>query len=184
MTTPLWEKKDWGGASARSVSRNISPEGITLHYGGNSPWRNVDRSSPSKFRQSCDHNRCPSIMRSYQSYHMNNLNWVDGAYTSGICPHGHRYNLRGPNVRTAANGTTAGNNRSYACVYIAGGNDPLTDEAKRAFRDEARRLRVPLQWIHSDWKATACPGTPITVWKRSGCACVAPWRSRASAASR
>lgn len=165
MSTPFHNKSDWGGRAARSISKSINPEGVTCHYGGGSPWTSADRSSAAKFRKSCDHNRCASIVRAYQNYHMNTHGWVDGGYTSLVCPHGHRYNMRGPGVRTAGQGTNSGNYRSYAVCYIAGDNDPLTDEAKAAYRDEASRLRVPLRWIHSDWKSTACPGPFITGWK-------------------
>lgn len=98
---------------------------------------------------------------------MDGNGWADIAYTSGACPHGVRYEGRGPGRRTAAQGTTAGNDRSYAVCYIAGGNDPLTDEARAAFADEGARLK-PLRWGHQDWKSTACPGTDLWAWRRAG----------------
>src|SRR5690606_27345172 len=66
------------------------------------------------------------------------------------------------------NGTTAGNYRSYAVVYIAGDSDPVTNAAKAAFHDEAARLGVPLVWEHADWKPTSCAGPSVRAWKAQG----------------
>jgi hypothetical protein len=150
------------------VSHNIAPEGITVHYGGPSPWGSVDRSSPDAFQAACDHNRCASIWRAYQAYHLDTQGWCDIAYSSGVCPHGVRYEGRGPGVRTGANGTNDGNLRSYATCYIAGSGDPLTVDAQRAFYDEADRLGRRLRWSHLQWKSTACPGTPLDHWRQTG----------------
>lgn len=135
----------------------IAPEGITVHYGGPSPW-----AGPA------DHARCASIWRAWQAFHIDERGWVDIAYTSGVCPHGARYEGRPSSSRTAAQGTHEGNRRSLAVVYIAGVGDPLTDEARWGFLDEAHRLGVPLRWVHSDWHATACPGDGLRQWKAVG----------------
>ena len=164
MTSPLHNL----GLRFTGSSSNIRPEGLTAHYGGPSPWGSVaDRSSPARFRDTTDHARCPSIARAWHDFHLSK-GWFGFAYTSGVCPHGHRYEGRGPGRRTGANGTNPGNLRSYATVYIAGDNDPVTDEAKRAFLDETLRLGVPLRWDHSDWKPTACAGEPIRAWESTG----------------
>lgn len=166
--TPLHSRQEAGLRAPKSRSTNIRPEGLTAHYGGPSPWgAGVDRTSPARFAATCDHARCPTIWRSWQSFHMDANGWVDIAYTSGCCPHGHRYEGRGPGVRTAANGTNDGNLRSHATVYIAGDGDPLTDAARRAFLDEQARLG-PLRWDHGDWKPTSCAGSPIRAWKKAG----------------
>lgn len=155
------------GLRFRGSSTNIRPEGVTVHYGGPSPWGSADRSSGPAFRDSVDHTRCPSIVRAWHDYHLSK-GWYGLAYTSCECPHGVRYEGRGPGKRTGANGTNPGNLRSYAVVYLGGVGDPLTDEAKRAFHDEAARLGVPLRWCHSDWKATACPGNILRSWRDTG----------------
>lgn len=163
MTSELVEL----GLRFTGSSTNIRPEGITAHYGGPSPWSGADRSSPAAFAATTDHARCPSIVRAWHDYHLSKK-WYGFAYTSAVCPHGTRYNGRGPGKRTGANGTNDGNLRSYAVVYIAGDADPLTDPARRAFHDEDLRLGVPLRWDHSDWKATACAGDPIRAWEAAG----------------
>ena len=71
-------------------------------------------------------------------------------------------------MRSAANGTNTGNATSYATCYIAGVGDPLTPEAKAAFLEEARRLGVPLDRSHRQWKSTGCPGDELAAWVAAG----------------
>jgi hypothetical protein len=167
--TRLLSRVDWGARPRECVSHAIEPEGITVHYGGPSPWgAGPDRSSPDRFRDTADHNRCASIARAYQAYHLDTRGWCDLAYNSWVCPHGVRGEGRGVGVRSGAQGTNEGNRRSYATVYLAGANDPLTEEAKRAFLDEADRFQRLLRWGHRDWKSTSCPGDPTYRWRQAG----------------
>ena len=142
-----------------ALSGNITPEGITAHYGGDSPWRGGIASA--------DHARCPTVVRSWHAYHLSK-GWTGLAYSAVVCPHGTIYKGRWRGKRTAANGTNAGNQRSYAVCYLAGDSDALTDPARRAFHDAAGHLGQPLRWIHSDWKSTSCPGRPVADWARTG----------------
>ena len=166
-SAPFHSRADWGARPPRSISHNVRAEGNTAHYGGPSPWSGVDRSSAPRFYATADHARCPTIMRAYQRFHLDSRGWADFAYSSGVCPHGHRYEGRGPGVRTAAQGTNDGNFRSYATCYLAGDGDPLPDQAKHAYVDEGARLKAN-RWGHRDWKATACPGAPLYAWARQG----------------
>ena len=145
------------GLSFRTLSSNITPQGVTAHYGGPSPWRG--------FRT--DHNRCPAIVRSWHAYHLSK-GWSGLAYSAVVCPHGTIYKGRWRGKRTAANGTNDGNQRSYAVCYLAGDNDPVTEPAKRAFHDAAHALGQPLRWNHAEWKSTSCAGDPIRAWQRAG----------------
>lgn len=158
MPTPFHSRAEVGLRAPRARSQNIDALHLTTHWAGPSPWRNGQM----------DHARCASIWRGFQAFHMDGRRWADIAYTSGVCPHGHRYEGRGLNTRTAANGTNTGNYRSYATCYIAGVGDPLTPEAKEAFRDEADRLGKPVDKVHSDWRATSCPGNDLRAWVSSG----------------
>lgn len=168
--TPLHSRAEWGARPRRAVPGAIASEGVTAHYGGPSPWpASASRESAPAFRDSTDHARCASILRAWQSFHLDGRGWNDLAYNSAVCPHGHRYEGRGVGVRSGANGTNEGNARSEAVVYIAGDSDPLTVEAKLAFLDEADRMEGNrLRWDHSDWKATACAGDPIRAWEAIG----------------
>jgi len=166
--TPFHTRSDWGARVPVCSSTNIRPEGDTVHYGGPSPWTGtIDRSSPAAFQATADHNRCASILRAWQAYHMDTRGWCDLAYSSAVCPHGHRYEGRGPGLRTGAQGTNDGNLRSYATVYIGGEGDPFPDAAKLAFLDEGDRF-AGLRWGHRDWHPTGCPGSPIYAWKTAG----------------
>jgi hypothetical protein len=99
---------------------------------------------------------------------MDSRGWNDIAYNSGFCPHGVRFEGRGPGRRSGANGTNTGNARSTATCYIAGDDDPLTEEAKAAYLDECERMASPPRWQHGDWKSTACAGAAIRAWKAAG----------------
>jgi hypothetical protein len=168
MATPFHGRADWGARPPRSRTSIPAAEGDTAHYGGPSPWSgSIDRSTPERFMATADHARCATIMRAYQAFHMDSRGWSDFAYNSAACPHGHRFEGRGPGVRSAAQGTTAGNDRSYATVYLAGAADPLTEPAQRAYLDEGGRL-MRLRWGHRDWKSTACPGAPLYAWRTAG----------------
>jgi hypothetical protein len=165
MATPLLSRAEIGLRAPRSRTiRRLGED--TAHYGGPSPWSGVDRSSAARFYATADHARCATIWRAYQAFHMDTRGWQDIAYSSGVCPHGTRYQGRDKDVRTAAQGTTAGNDASHATCYIAGEGDPLTPQAKAAFRDESVRLRG-LRKGHRDWKPTACPGTELYRWVHS-----------------
>ena len=158
---------EWGqGRRWPRAHQSIRAEGCTGHYGGESPWRGVDRSSAARFETTADHARCPQILRAWWDYHMAQ-GWNGLAYSAAVCPHGELYAGRGPAKRTAAQGTNAGNARSHALVYIAGGDDPLSAAAKAAALSAEQTLG-PLRWAHRDWIATACPGDPFAAWIHAG----------------
>lgn len=159
MTTELVSRADAGLVPPRSVSHNTAPDGLTAHYMGGSPWQGPNRS----------HDRCPTIWRGIQAGHMADPRAADIYYNSGVCPHGVRFEGRGPGVRTGANGTNDANYRSPAVCYLAGQGDELTDAAKRAFADEVARFDLPLVYVHRQWYATACPGDPLADWVAAGC---------------
>ena len=168
MATPFLTRAALELRPPRAITALLTAEGITAHYAGPSPWGKVDRSSAARFEATTDHARCATIWRAWQAFHMNDRGWSDIAYNSGICPHGWRLEGRGIGVRSAANGTSAGNRRSYAFCYLGGEGDPLTDPAREAFLDEAARYGVPLRWEHRDWKSTQCAGPAIRAWKLAG----------------
>lgn len=151
-------RANWGARRPKGRSTSIKPEGLTLHWGGPSPWKG------SGF----DHNRCPSIVRAWQNYHMDGRGWFDIAYNAIVCPHGYVFEGRWRGARSAANGTNSGNYRSYAACYLGGQGDPLTDAAKLGFHEAARLLGKQIRWSHRDWKPTACPGDELATWVANG----------------
>jgi hypothetical protein len=153
-------RSQWGARSPRSSSRLSNPQGSTAHWEG-------------PHMGDFPHSECPDKVRSIQSFHMNQRGWSDIAYTTVVCPHGDVFEGRGWYRRTAANGTNAGNNASYAHCYLGGQGDGLT-EAGKAGIALAFQLGVEQggagtkQWVHRDWKATECPGTEIVNFVRAG----------------
>ena len=140
----------------RSRSTNIDARegGVTAHYAG--PPQKVDTALAG-------HDRCLALWRGYQRYHMDSKGWVDIAYTMGVCQHGYLLAGRGAGVRTAANGTKAGNDHWYAICWIGGGDEKPTKDAIDAFWTGVRMLRSQGDAgtrtnKHKDHKSTSCPG--------------------------
>jgi hypothetical protein len=142
----------------RSVSRNITPArgGAAVHYGG-----------PAQRLRS--HAQCIARWRAWQTYHMaakpQGHGWADIAYTGGFCDHGYAFAGRGLGIRTAANGTNAGNQSFYAFTWLGGEGETPTAEALDALawwvqqaRDhEAGDAVRP----HRSFKGTSCPGSHL-----------------------
>ena len=138
----------------RSVSYRITPEqgGVALHYGGGGP-----NPPPTTYAAAA------SIWRGWQNFHMDGHGWADIAYTAGYDQLGNVYAGRGLGVRTAAQGSTWGNDDFYGFVWIGGGSAALSTAA----RDAADWL---IKWAREKGKAgmmvkphqrftgTSCPG--------------------------
>ena len=113
--------------------------------------------------------KCVEHVRGIQRYHMDARKWADIAYSFVVCPHGTVFEGRGWGVRTAANGTIAGNASFHAACYLGGVGDPFTGAARLAIVQlvaESRR-RWPAGRLvrpHSSFKPTACPGDDIRAW--------------------
>jgi hypothetical protein len=119
------------------------------------------------------HTSCASKVRGIQNFHMDGQGWSDIAYTALVCPHGFVFEGRWVGIRTAANGTTAGNDGWYAICYLGGEGDVFTSAAKRAFDAAFDYLDAsggagPDENCHRDHKPTACPGDTICAWVRAG----------------
>lgn len=89
------------------------------------------------------------------------------------CPHGYVFEGRGWGVRTAAQGTTFGNDHYHAACHLGGAGDPFGDPARHAFRDvfDEARHRYPRGTEirpHSNFRATECPGDAIRAWVAAG----------------
>lgn len=110
------------------------------------------------------------IVRGIQDFHMDGNGWADIAYNALVSPHGQVFAGRGPNVRSAANGSNDGNAGWVAICYIAGEGDPFTEAAQAGIVAAAGWLGVADgEWkVHRDFVATACPGDEITAWVRAG----------------
>lgn len=143
-------------------SGDITPEkgGTALHYEG------VD--VPLKA-----HTECYKRVQQIQNFHMDTRGWNDIAYTALVCSHGYVFEGRGPGVRTAANGTDAGNQNYYAICWIGGPKETFPEGARVAIKQAISWLRVEggagkAVRPHSYFKSTSCPGDQIRHWLGAG----------------
>lgn len=153
----------------RSASGLIAPRsrprlpgpvlGVTAHWNG-PPLRLAGK----------PHSACQQALRNIQRFHMgkwytpnplsSGRHWADGAYTAAVCFHGVAMEIRGPKVRTAANGTTAGNDRWYAVFFMLGTGEEPTSKMLEAAEWYARSHLGTTRWNrHTDHKPTTCAGT-------------------------
>lgn len=153
-------RAELGMRPPRETSSNIHPErgGSTIHWGG-----------PASTIHS--HVDCKAVWLGWQIFHMGpQRKWADIAYTAGFCQHGYVLAGRGYHVRTAAQGTTHGNDVSYAFCHINDGKAP-TKEAKQAAAYLVQEARDKGNaghdvWAHRDWHGTDCPGQDLTEFVR------------------
>jgi hypothetical protein len=149
-----------GLRAPRSVSRNITPArgGVGVHYGG-----------PAQRLTS--HAQCIARWKFWQDFHMS-PGWAgtsnggaDIAYNFGFCDHGYTFAGRGLGVRSAGNGTNAGNQNFYAAVWLGGEGERPSSAALDALEWiilECRNNGAGAQVRpHSWFKSTACCGNPL-----------------------
>lgn len=123
--------------------------GVTAHWNG-----------PAMGLAGRPHSECRARWRGVQHFHMVTRGWADVAYSAAVCHHGIVMEGRGPGVRTAANGTYAGNNSWYAIFFMVGGNEESSSAMLRAAKWYAYTHLGTRNWNrHSDHKATTCAGT-------------------------
>ncbi|MFE6855527.1 N-acetylmuramoyl-L-alanine amidase [Streptomyces sp. NPDC057674] len=149
-------RAQWGARTPLSTSGNITPAegGVVVHH--------VDAVKVAR----ADHADCAAQVRGIQNYHMDSNGWSDIAYSHLACVHGYLFQGRGEYVRTAAQGTTQGNDDWYAVCALTGGisgnYDVITSQLIDAIRYGINRLRSSggaAQAItgHRDHHATECP---------------------------
>lgn len=146
-------RKNWNARIAH-VSRDITPQngGVAIHYVGDK-----GKLTPSS------HTKCASIVRSIQNYHMNTNGWSDIAYSLLVCVHGYVFEGRGVLHRTAANGSSSGNQNYYAICGLVNKSDPLTKELIQGIKEGVAYLgqkgRAGSKIVgHKNLYNTDCPG--------------------------
>lgn len=157
----------WGAAAPKSRT-SLDParlDGVTVHWFG----------TP---KAAATHAGCDDLLRSVQKTHMapGGLGVPNGgsdiAYNHAVCPHGSIYELRGFGVKTGANGTSEGNARHAAIVYMAGTGDPLTEDAKIGLNYLIKEWRAKGAGTevspHRRWTGSACPGPDLILWLNAG----------------
>ncbi|MFD6417751.1 N-acetylmuramoyl-L-alanine amidase [Streptomyces sp. NPDC060194] len=149
-------RAQWGARAPIEVGTNITPQqgGVVVHH--------VDGVKLAR----TNHADCAGQVRGIQNQHMDSNGWSDIAYSHLACVHGYLFQGRGENVRTAAQGTTQGNDDWYAVCALTGGTltnyDTVTPQLIDAIRLGISRLRSSggaAQAItgHRDHHSTDCP---------------------------
>ena len=157
----LVTRKEWNARAPKnrtSLSKAVQ-KGTALHYSG----ANAD--------ELAEHKKCTARVRAIQNFHMDNRGWSDIAYSFLVCKHGVIFEGRGVGIRTAANGTNAGNDAFHAVCFLGddtANRDDVTDPGRRAIKDAVSRCNA---WAgrkevrpHSFFKPTGCPGDELRSW--------------------
>lgn len=149
------KRAEWGARSPNATTALHAPRGVTIHWvgPGTGPFT---------------HDRCAAKVGAIQDFHMDSRGWADIAYTAMVCPHGYVFEGRSVGVRTAANGTDAGNAEWYAVCALVGQGDPTPPALLSGLNDAIAWLRAcgagPAVNGHRDHKMTACPGDHLYAW--------------------
>ena len=160
MATILSRSK-WTSTSARGTGFNWSRiRGIVAHY----PAAGRDIGVLSQSQEA-------SRLRGWRNYHVSGRGWADIGYNYGIGQSGRIYSLRGNRAGAHATGH---NSTTVGVLFIVGDNEPLTAEAKRAFKSLRAYLRKKGAgsgvWGHQQMSgaSTRCPGPYIMADIRNG----------------
>jgi hypothetical protein len=157
------EREQWGAKQPKkepSRLRVAGQRGLAVHHSG------------SKGEKRQDHRDCAGVVRAIQQYHQQGRGWNDVAYSYLVCQHGGFYVGRGQGVRTAAQGTDAGNDSFHAVCYLGDGTtwaglandvEPLLYARERVLRLNSRAVLV---WPHLRFHSTTCPGGALRQWCR------------------
>jgi hypothetical protein len=162
---PTVTRAEWGARSPESRTFLVKSQqrGTAVHYSG------------SDSDEQADHRNCAARVRNIQRFHMDGRGWADIAYSMVVCKHGYIFAGRGIGVRTAANGTDAGNDAFHAVCFLGDDSvnrDDITDAGRRAIRQAVGACN---KWAgrkevrpHSFFKPTGCPGDQLRSWINKG----------------
>jgi len=114
-------RADWGARPARNANKLIVREvrGVGIHYPGMGTRRLVTQSQVA------------GGLRGWQDYHMDGRDWADIAYQVAVDQAGRAWQLRGLNIRSAANGDETVNHQ-YGAILLVIGDDEVPTEALKA----------------------------------------------------
>ncbi|MDQ3866553.1 MAG: N-acetylmuramoyl-L-alanine amidase [Actinomycetota bacterium] len=129
--------------------------GLAVHY------------SASNADERAGHETCAARVRAIQRFHQEERGFCDIAYSFVFCKHGFVFVGRGWGVRTAAQGTSVGNDHYHAACFLGddtAGRDDVTPRGRKALAQlvlASRRRFGDEVRPHSSFKATACPGDDL-----------------------
>lgn len=157
----LIRRSSWGARYGRGGT-NITPGdgGVAVHYEGGGKLTGHA------------HTTCAARVRGIEDFHVNTRGWAGIAYSYLVCEHGIVFEGRGLGHRTAANGTTAGNQDYYAVCALIGDLDETSDVLLTAVRDAIDYMRAHGAGRdiepHRHFLSTSCPGSRLNKWVRAG----------------
>jgi hypothetical protein len=161
----LVTRAQWGARPAKNRTdlNRRTQRGTAVHY------------SASDADEQADHKNCAKRVRGIQTFHLDGRGWADIAYSYLVCKHGVVFEGRGRGIRTAANGTNAGNTGYHAVCFLGDDTavrDDVTDAGREAIREAVFHCNA---WAgvgetrpHSFFKATGCPGEDLRGWIARG----------------
>lgn len=161
----LVTRAQWGARSPKSITPLVlsAQRGTAVHY------------TAADADEQADHANCAGRVKAIQVFHMDSRGWADIAYSYLACKHGYVFEGRGRGVRTAAQGTTAGNDAYHAVCFLGddtADRDDVTDLGRVAIflavADCNRWAGASGVRPHSSFKATACPGDQLRAWIAAG----------------
>lgn len=150
----LVKRSAWGARLPRGVTP-LNPaqvKGVAVHYTG----MDSDRV--------WDHAYCASRVRGIQRFHMDTRGWQDIAYNFLVCQHGYVFEGRGFGVRSAGQGTDAGNDGYHAVCFLGAdrdGRDDVTEKGRQALGAIVRACPGSLVLPHSAFRSTDCCGDEL-----------------------
>lgn len=163
MTT--YNRADWQARPARPgpgllYARDVV--GLTFHW-------------PAMQRPVRGFAAVAAALRAWQDYHMDRKGWSDIAYQVAVDQDGNRWELRGLDTQSAANGDKDVNNTLGAVLLIlAPGEQPsrkMIREVRRVVRDHRDLFHRSRQLLgHNEVRpeATACPGPIVQAHLAAG----------------
>lgn len=142
----------WGARPPRSTSPLRGPEGAAIHWEGPP----MGAYTPEQ---------ALALVRGIQRFHMDSRGWADIAYNLVVDRFGRIIEGRGFGVRSAAQGTNAGNAGFWAICALAGAGDPITPELVEGIRQAVRMCRARGAGAtvrpHRSFHSTTCPGDTL-----------------------
>jgi hypothetical protein len=166
VSSTLITRAAWGARAPKNTTPMVTSEqrGVAIHY------------SAAESDRVAIHDDCARRVRAIQNFHMDSRGWADLAYSWCVCHHGFRFAGRGLGIRSAAQGTNAGNDGYHAVCFLGfdrEGRMDVTAEAKRAIADciatvRARYPHATAVRPHSAFHSTACPGDELRAWITTG----------------
>ena len=157
------DQPDWGSTTEYADGTKLpwKLDKLVLHYGGSTDPGDGEAHEAK-------------VLRNWQSWHINGRGWTDIAYNFAVGNTGLPYRLRGFNRSGATSGDLDDdgikeNYEALALVWIGGAPHEPTDAAYATMGRMVLEVfdeygEVPVT-VHSDHKATSCPGDFWRAWR-------------------